>query len=127
MRVRICRVLRASVRRDILVERRLAGGREFREFEAVPAIAAVATSSAASEPVAIRGPNPGEVVRFEGHVRVEQLQVSRTTAPSPALRKPDTGGGHHNDERRSEFNPLHLWARYRLGENVVKRRAATRD
>jgi hypothetical protein len=54
MHLRVRAVFHTAVRRDVVVERRLPGRREFREFKAVAAIAAVATASAAAEPVRVR-------------------------------------------------------------------------
>jgi len=76
MRLRVGAVLHAAVRRDVLVERRLAGRREFRELEAVAAIAAVAAAAAAAEAVGVRRPDACQFVGIERQIRVEEFEIS---------------------------------------------------
>ncbi len=78
--------LRAAVRRNVLVEGRLACRRELRELEAIAAIAAVAAAAASAKAVPVRRPDAGEVVRIERQVRVEELQIPWTSASTARRR-----------------------------------------
>jgi hypothetical protein len=75
----IVAILRAAVRGDVAIKRCLTCWREDRELHAEAAITAIAASPTAAETVAVWSPDTGEVARLKGHVRIENLGVSRSS------------------------------------------------